>query len=175
MTDKSTKRGRPLRFLAVSAVAAIAMLVLAGPASAHHGRHNHRRHHRQMFDPQQGPAGTIASFDETTGKLTITLSEGETITGFVTEDTRIEIAGACDHQGSSQGDQGDQDWQGSSGGDQQLWEHWDSGQPGEATTADLKPGTEVEDAVLIVAGGKATFAKIDLAPPSTEQPASTGP
>lgn len=38
-------------------------------------------------------AGTIASFDEETGKLTIDLFGGETISGFVNEETEIECEG----------------------------------------------------------------------------------
>ncbi|HEY7255890.1 MAG TPA: hypothetical protein VH476_04325 [Solirubrobacterales bacterium] len=163
MTGKSTKRLRPTRFLTASALAAIAMLVLAGPASAHHGHHHHHRHHhRHSFDSQQGPAGTIASFDPATGKLTINLEEEETITGFVTEDTVIEFSHSCDHHGEWSDHEYDRS------GHRRLWEHggWDQSN---ATTEDLVPGATVDDAVLIVAGGKATFVKIDLAPPSTDE------
>ncbi len=161
MTHTPTREARPTRLIAAAALAVIAMLVLAGPASAHHGRHHHRRHHSHSFSSPQGPAGTIASFDQTSGKLTINLSEEETITGLVTEDTQIEFAHACDHH----------EWQGDGSGSserRQLWEHGDWGQS-EASTADLKPGETVEDAVLIVAGGKATFLKIELAAPASSE------
>src|SRR5262249_15575818 len=143
---------------------AIAMLVVAAPASAH--GHHHRRHHRIGFQPQQGPAGTIASFDATTGKLTINLTEGETITALVTEDTMIGFSGSWEHQGASSDDQGDQgDWS----GDRQRRQFCDWG-GSHASTEDLKPGATVEDAVVVLIGGKATFAKIDLAAPQgTEQ------
>ena len=38
-------------------------------------------------------AGTVATFDEETGKLTINLFGGETLSGFVTEETEIECEG----------------------------------------------------------------------------------
>jgi hypothetical protein len=74
------------------ALGAVALLALSGVAAAkdhhgddhgHHGRHHHH-HFREMRE-----AGTISSFDATTGKLTISLPDGEAVTGMVTEDTRI--------------------------------------------------------------------------------------
>jgi hypothetical protein len=53
-------------------------------------------------------AGTIVSFDEETGKLTIDLFGGESISGFVTEETEIKCE---DHSGasvSSDGQSGDE-------------------------------------------------------------------
>ena len=47
-------------------------------------------------------AGTIASFDTETGKLTINLAGGDTITGFVTEDTEVECG--CGHHSSGEGE-----------------------------------------------------------------------
>jgi hypothetical protein len=171
MTRKPTKSSRPEAMILASAVAAIAMLALAGPASAHHGRedhHHHGRHHhahRQNLSGTEGEAaGTIASFDPTTGKLAINLTGGETISGLVTEDTSIESGnGGCDH--SSSGDP--QQFSGRSGGN---WgDDDDQGQddPGQGSTADLVPGATVENAVLIIAGGHATFVKIELGPAQT--------
>ncbi len=48
-------------------------------------------------------AGTIASYDTETGKLTITLFGGETISGFVTEDTRIRCGMECHNMGTEEG------------------------------------------------------------------------
>jgi hypothetical protein len=42
-------------------------------------------------------AGTITSYDATTGKLTITLYGGDTVSGLVTDRTRIHCGGGCDH------------------------------------------------------------------------------
>jgi hypothetical protein len=144
------------------------MLALAGPASAHHGRHHHRHHHRHKYDSQHGPAGTIASFDQTTGKLTINLTEGETISGLVTEDTWIEFSDDSGHHhgwsgGNHHGWSGD-DHHSWDGRDRQLCDHdWSD----QASTDDLVPGATVDDALLVIADGKATFVKIDLAAPQT--------
>lgn len=179
MTRKPTKLRRPRAMILASAVAAIAMLALAGPASArhgredhhHHGRHHHHHAHRRNLSGSEGEAaGTIASFDPATGKLVINLTGGETISGQVTEDTSIESGnGGCDHSGSDDRQQlhsesGDDD----SGDD-------DQGQDdqGQGSTADLVPGATVENAVLIIAGGHATFVKIELGPAQTPPSPST--
>lgn len=49
-------------------------------------------------------AGTIASFDAATGKLTIALFGGDSLTGFVDEDTEVECG--CGHSSSSEGEGG---------------------------------------------------------------------
>jgi hypothetical protein len=76
------------------ALGAVALLALSGVAAAkdHGDNHGHGRHqHHHPFSMQE--AGTISSFDPTTGKLTIALPDGETVTGMVTEDTRIRCEG----------------------------------------------------------------------------------
>jgi hypothetical protein len=60
-------------------------------------------------------AGTIASFDQETGKLTINLFGGETVTGFVTEDTRIECGHGCKHHAEDGDDQASASDDGNSG------------------------------------------------------------
>lgn len=157
MTRKSPKSARPTLFLAF-AIAAAAVLAFAAPASAHHhhGRHHHRHHHRFFHSQGGDAAGTIASFDQTTGKLTIDLTDGNSVSGTVTEDTWIDCGSGCDHHG----------W--FSSGDPQQLHSWDSGDwndPGSScSTADLVPGATVQDAVLVLADGHATFVKVELAP-----------
>lgn len=65
----------------VAVAAALALVALPGVASAHHG-------HDSLAD-----AGTIESFDQETGVLTIALTEGGAISGLVTPDTHIH----CDN------------------------------------------------------------------------------
>jgi hypothetical protein len=163
MTRKPTKLARPRMTILASAVAAVAMLALAGPASAHHGRedhhgrhhhHRHGHHQRNLHGIHGDAAGTIASFDADSGKLVIDLADGNTISGQVTDDTRIESGEGCDHHGSDDRRKL-HDWGGSGWGDH------DHG-----STADLVPGATVENAILTLADGHATFVKIELAPSS---------
>lgn len=88
-------QGNRARFAGVlAAVAAVlALVALPGLASAHHGR-------EAIAD-----AGTIESFDQETGVLTIALTEGGTVSGLVTPRTHIH----CDnggHDGWSMGRRG---------------------------------------------------------------------
>jgi hypothetical protein len=145
-------------------------------------------------------AGTIASYDTETGKLTINLFGGETVTGFVTEDTRIECGHECNHHengddsasashdgqsgpgddnsGPGNGDEenddplGDHD--GMPGANQGPGNEGDQGDNGAScTTAALVVGATVEEAELEVSNGKATFEKIVLEQDDqSEQPQS---
>lgn len=165
MQPSTTKSSRPPLAQCVAAmVAALAMLVLAGPAAAHsdHGEDNGKRHHgkkhgkrshHKTLDGSQGDAaGAIASFDAATGKLTIALARGDSVSGFVTEDTWIDDGDGCDHHAWS-GD-GDHAW------DRRNLTGWDDDDRG--STDDLVPGAVVDEAILAVGGGKAVFVKIEL-------------
>jgi hypothetical protein len=78
--------------LAIAMGLLVAVGVLAGTAGAQkggghrsekrHGHHGRHRHHQ--------PSGTIQSFDPDTGRLTIALLNEETVTGLVTDRTRIK-------------------------------------------------------------------------------------
>jgi hypothetical protein len=115
--------------------AATGLLFVFGPAAAlahhqsrgHHGTRAHHAHIRRFGDVTSAPTttsstdnvGTVASF--TGGVLTITLNDGSTVSGAVTNDTAIE----CMSSGQSQsthdsGDQGsgDNGDQSSGSGDQ---------------------------------------------------------
>lgn len=79
----ATRRARLSGLLAL-ALGALALIALPGSAAAKHGRD----HSRGM---QNG--GTVASFDEETGALTIDLREGGTVTALVGDETRILCVG----------------------------------------------------------------------------------
>lgn len=131
-------------------------------------------------------AGTIVSFDEATGKLTINLFGGESISGFVNEETEIQCE---DHSGaamssdgsssdesqsgednggeSGEGEPGDDHGEEAESGDDDGGEGEeepaeDNGEAGNCTTADLTPGAVVKEAELKIAEGKATFEKVAL-------------
>lgn len=132
-----------------------AMLAFAGPASAHH--------HGDFGSDD--PAGTISSFDPTTGVLTIDLADGGQVSGLVTDETRIETgSGGCRHHG-------DDERHSRKGRASALRHHFGDHDHGwhhgwgddEGSSDDLVAGAVVDDAILILADGKATFVKVELA------------
>jgi hypothetical protein len=186
-------------------ITAVATVSLAAPSAAlaHNGEHHragerhhhHRGHHRHAhvlaFHAQAPPsttsgasspsstsvsddkAGTIASF--TSGVLTITLTDGSTVSGKVTERTEIECRStmAVAARDGGQGDDNGNDGQSSSGpGDD---EHHDAsagnGDAGDddaqdeaehCTTAALVPGASVKEAFLSVSSEGSTWVKVEL-------------
>lgn len=122
-------------------------------------------------------AGTIASFDPQTGKLTINLFNGETISGFVTEETEIECGcgraageeqtgtarASSESAGESSGSADDEP--GQEAGDDEAEGSDDVGDAedgGSCTTEDLVEGATVREADLHLANGVATFEKVEL-------------
>lgn len=124
-------------------------------------------------------AGTVSSFDAETGKLTIALFGGESITGFVTEDTEIEC-GCGSHSGSTPEAEEEGEIRSRSGSDDGP-EHDlgddegedapnhdagdDSGGSGHGdgcSVEDLTEGAAIQEAELRVGSGRAVFEKIEL-------------
>jgi hypothetical protein len=136
-------------------------------------------------------AGTIASFDPTTGKLTIDLFGTDTITGLVTDRTRIKCedqspgSASTSSRGSESGDdhggQGEEPGDDNSGHGEEPGDdnggdnsgpgsansgpggHDDNGVGANCTTADLIPGAVVQEAGLEIEHGTATFDEVELA------------
>ena len=108
-------------------------------------------------------AGTVESFDAATGKLTIALFGGGSISGLVTDATEIE----CDDDEARASHDGDEDRSGPSGDDD------DRSGPGggdddegdddeDCGTEALTAGRKVDEAELTLSDGKATFREIEL-------------
>jgi hypothetical protein len=126
----------------------------------------------------QENAGTIASFDSSTGKLVINLFNGDTISGMVTSSTEIECNTENEAENEQENENGNdrEDGGGNSGpSNSGSSENEGSGSQGEdgdgqgeddngtaCTTADLTPGTNVHEAELELANGAATFKKVEL-------------
>ena len=184
----------------LTTVLASSLLALAIPAaaSAHHGsrerHHHHRRHHHTIvFSPTarrsdsttvtQTPAApteqvaTVASFAG--GVLELTLADGSTVSGKVTENT--EISCGCDghhfedgpqgfghDNGDDQGDQGDDNPGFSHHDDPPFGARSDQGQMGEGScgVSSLVPGAKVKEAELNVSGTGASWEHIELVPQS---------
>ncbi|HEY5332167.1 MAG TPA: hypothetical protein VIJ21_01360 [Solirubrobacterales bacterium] len=182
MRRLNMRRPRTIGLLAL-ALGAVAVLAMSGIAVAkdnsgeggHNGRHHHHHHHFAS-----GPAGTVSSFDVTTGKLTIALTGGESVTGLVTEDTQIQCESFEDHRslhrdhGGSGGDNnGGQSEPGDDNGEPEPGDDNGNDGPGETegpTEAEMPPcseesvvaGATVAEAQLELEGGSAVFKEIEL-------------
>jgi hypothetical protein len=132
-------------------------------------------------------AGTIQSFDPSTGKLTIALFGGETLSGLVGEETEIECGG--DRHGTASASDDGEEHSGPAGEESETEpgddhgdhdeegedRHGGGGEPGDddgpggegeapsCTTADLTEGATVKEAELELESGSATFEKVELA------------
>ncbi|MCW2980412.1 MAG: hypothetical protein JWO14_2139 [Solirubrobacterales bacterium] len=175
------------------ALGAVALLALSGVATAKdrggddHGDHGHHgRHHHHLREIEE--AGTISSFDQATGRLTIALTGGETASGLVTPETRIRCEGTDDRRadrrdhggGNDNGGRGNEPGDdngghgnepgddnggnsGSGSGDPSVeGESPEVGETPSCTTAALVPGAFVGEAELRLGTGTATFAEIEL-------------
>jgi hypothetical protein len=113
-------------------------------------------------------AGTIASFDAETGRLTIDLFGKDTVSGLVTEQTRIKCEDehapdVSDRHGEDEpgDDHGDDSGPGSSSSGPSG--HDDNGVGANCTTSDLVVGAVVREAEVEVENGTATFEEVELA------------
>ncbi len=169
-----------------------AVSALAGLAVAKNGDHrSEKRHHGHHRHHHGGPAGTIASFDVDTGRLTISLLSGETVSGLIDRRTRIKCedehspditqfhrgekepgddrGGRGEEEANDDNHQGDEPGEdnsgpgGSSHSDHGPSGHDDNGTGANCTLSDLIPGAVVEEAELEIGHGGATFGEVELA------------
>jgi hypothetical protein len=180
------------RIYTLMALGLVAALALSGIAMAkdhgrddrpgddhgHHGRHDkrddhgrhHGRHHRDRFI---GQAGTVSSFDPATGKLTVALTSGESVTGLVTSATEIKCEGVDnrlqrrDHGGGDNGGRGEPEPGDDHGGQNEPGDDNGGATPlpeAEAgcSTGSLIPGEVVSEAELRLEGGAAFFEEVEL-------------
>lgn len=176
--------------LAVAMGLLAAVGALAGIAVAKDGHHrsdkrhgHHGRHHHSQ------PSGTIQSFDAETGRLTIALLNEETVSGLVTDRTRIkcedehspDITASRTHlrhgeeePGDDNGGHGEEPGDDNGGGDNSgpgnsnsagsgPSGHDDNGSGANCTTSDLIAGAVVTDAELEIEHGTATWDEVELA------------
>jgi hypothetical protein len=170
-----------MRKIVLSAVACCALIAIIPASALAHGRHHKRHHHHARIHHRtfghdwnssgssststssDQNAGTVTSF--TGGVLTITLNNGQTVSGNVTGDTEIECEAADmssslrshdrgdDNGGDNPGDRGDDN--GNDQGD-------DNGENANCSSADLTTGTVVHEARLALTGAGATWDKVEL-------------
>ena len=141
---------RKLTTLGASVLGIVAALALAAPAGAH-------RHGENGFG--DSPTGTIASYDSDSGKLAIDLADGGSISGIVSRFTRIEAGSdeSCDDRRERRQLH---DWcrRQQLHGPEHGWDHDNSG-----SADDLVAGAVVDDALLVLEDGRASYAKVELA------------
>lgn len=189
--------------LVVVASGAVIAVTPATALAQHHSRHHHVRHsrirHRKFghnplsttttttTTPTTTPsAATVTSFDPMTHVLMLTLADGTTVSGTITNATRLVCVSSSQPsgmgQGNGQGDQGgDNGWDGHHHGDAGDWGGGDNGggggdQGGEesnqmCSTANLTTGTPVLFADLSVGQGGANWDTVVL----VTTPSSTTP
>lgn len=125
-------------------------------------------------------AGTIESFDAATDRLTISLFGGDSISGLVTDRTRIKCEDEHsaddsvharrgeeepgDDRGGDEDESGDDNsGPGSSHSGREPGAHDDNGTGANRSASELKAGATVEEAELELEHGTATFDEVELA------------
>jgi hypothetical protein len=174
------------RILTAALASALLALALPAAASAHHHAHKarahrHHRHHHHMVvfrpsatpsdttpAPTSDPVATVDSFEG--GVLKITLPDGSTVSGKVTEDTWISC-GCSGHDFSSGGPEWQHDghdgWDHSGDDDDQGDFHHDGEQGSPPCgTSSLVSGAKVKEAELNVSSAGAIWEKVVLEPQS---------
>jgi hypothetical protein len=186
--------------LVVVASGALVALTPATALAKHHGRRHHthaRIHHTRIGDPAAPTAPTtstapamVASYSTTTHVLMLTLSDGTSVSGTITNSTNLVCVpppgtqptgddnGGGDDQGGGDQGGGDQGGGDQGGGDNGGgWHHdGDGGGGGDqsnqsCSTANLTTGTPVQFADLSVGQGGANWDTVVLqVTPSTTSP-----
>lgn len=175
-------------------ILACTALSAAVPAAAlaHHGRHHHKRHHHarvrhEIFIGHQNAsgasgsssgtstaptAGTVTSFDGTT--LVITMADGNTVSGAVTNDTEVKCESPDMQQSGDSGDdnsggteQGDAVFHNSDGGGDNSGSGDQSGDNANTQSCTIAPGMDVTKAELTIDGTGAVWNEVELVSSST--------
>jgi hypothetical protein len=176
--------------LAVAMGLLAAVGALAGTAVAKDGGHRSEKRHGHHGRHHHQPSGTIQSFDTATGRLTIVLLNEETVSGLVTDRTRIkcedehspDITASRTHlrhgeeePGDDNGGHGEEPGDDNGGGDNSgpgnsnsagssgPSGHDDNGTGANCTTSDLIVGAVVTDAELEIEHGGAVWDEVELA------------
>lgn len=181
-SHRNRSRAGTLLVALVGLLAAVG--ALAGFAVAKDGNHRSEKRHGHHGHHQHQPSGTIQSFDAETGRLTIMLLDEETVSGLVTDRTRIRCEDEHSpdisnlrHGETEPGD--DNGGQGEEPGDDDGSEdnsgpgssdpgggpsgNGDNGNGANCTTSDLIVGAVVQVADLEIEHGTATFDEVELA------------
>ena len=160
----------PVAFAALlGALAIFALPALAGAKGDDHGRsddhgHHGRHHDHGVFDRDED-TGTISAFDATSGKLTIALFGGESISGLVTSRTDVRcgfgddsarLARDSGNSGPGSGDNGDR------GEPEPGEDRGDHGNGRPCSSDELTVGAVVHEADLDLEDGIARFDEIEL-------------
>ncbi|MBS1868954.1 MAG: hypothetical protein JSS99_04770 [Actinobacteria bacterium] len=169
-----------MRRIFLLVVGVLALAIAAPSVASAHGHHGHRHHHKHKakharvkhfagkanVDPAgpagPGDAGTVASFDQGTGMLTITLADGSSVSGKVTADTNVNCMAAgqtASHDDNAGDDQGGDDQGDNQGGGDQGDNQGGGDQGGQAAcdTSDLVAGAVVHEAILKLGSNGAEF------------------
>jgi hypothetical protein len=188
-----------MRRILFTVLAATALCVAAPTvALAHNGGHHHKRHHRRVrheffkahrqdssstsgssSGTTEPTAGTVTSFANNV--LTITLANGNTVSGTVTNDSELKCANPEMQSGDNSGaSSGDDNGAGDEHGDA-VFDHGDgSGDNGNQAddntndqTCTPTPGMAVRKAELTIDGNGAFWSEVELIDSSTSTTTSS--